>query len=140
MPARTRPTPGGAAPVAWAAHTATAVVGAGMVGIGGYGLLRGDSLGMVPHVFGIGPVLAGRELRSIYRPPDGSTEWFFRHVVFTGGAYTAMVTAALTVNATALPPIARWIGPTVVCVPIVGPTVVCYRRRFEKGTERDVAG
>lgn len=130
--ARKRPTPGEAATVDWVAHLGMVVTGVGMVALGGYDLATGDPLGTVLVVFGvIGLALSVRELRSIYRPPDRPRAWFYRHIVFVAGAYIATVTAAVTVNLETLPPVVRWVGPTVVGTPAILATVWRYRRRFE---------
>lgn len=128
-------TPGEAAAIDWAAHLTMVIFGVSMVLYGGYGVVTGEGLGTPLIVFGaIGTALAGREIRFIYRPPDGRREWFYRHIAFVGGAYIATVTAAVTVNLTMLPPMVRWVGPTVIGTPAILLTVVRYRRRFESGT------
>lgn len=139
--ARKRPTPGEAAAVDWAAHFLMVVFGVGMVGLGSYDLLTGDGLGSALVLFGsIGLALAVGEIRTIYRPSSDPRAWFFRHVAFVGGAYIATVTAAVTVNLTMLPPVVRWIGPTLVGTPLVFGTIVRYRRRFETGSQSSPVG
>lgn len=128
---RTRPTPGDAAPLDWAAHLTMGGVGVAMVALGGRGVLAGDQLGVALVVFGaIGLLLSGRELVAVYRPPEGPREWFYRHVVFMGGGYIATVTAAVTVNLTMLPPVVRWVGPTAIGTPAIVLVVLRYRRTF----------
>jgi uncharacterized membrane protein len=129
---RKRPEPGEAASVDWAGHLTMVGFGLGMVGLGGYDLLGGDSLGVALMTFGgIGLALAGREIRSVYRPSPEPREWFFKHIVFMGGGYIATVTAAVTVNLTMLPPLLRWVGPTLVGTPAILLTTIKYRRRFD---------
>lgn len=129
--ARKRPSPGEAAPLDWAAHLTMVGIGVAMVGLGGRILVGGDGLGAALVVFGaIGLVLAGREIRAVYRPPEGAREWFYRHIVFMGGGYIATVTAAVTVNLGTLPPLARWVGPTAVGTPAIVLAVRRYRRKF----------
>lgn len=138
---RNRGTSGSVAPTDRAAHRIMLAAGVGMVGLGGFDLFRGDGLGAALVVFGvIGFVLAGREIRSGSRSPDARSEWFVRHIVFMGGAYIATVTAAVTVNLTMLPPLARWTGPTVVGTPIIVLAVLRYRREFGRTTPRGVGG
>lgn len=131
--ARKRPTPGDAAAIDWVSHLTMVAFGVGMVTLGVYDLRAGETLGTALVVFGgIGLVLAVREIWNIYRPPDGTHEWFFRHVVFMGGAYIATVTAAVTVNLTMLPALVRWVGPTVLGTPAIVVAVFRYRRRFQR--------
>lgn len=138
---RKRPEPGVAAPVDWVAHIVMVAFGVAMVALGGSQLLAGDTLGSALVVFGgIGLALAARELWTIHRPPAEPRAWFYRHIPLMGGAYIATVTAALTVNLAMLPPIVRWVGPTVVGTPAILFTVVRYRRRFEKGHGYSAAG
>lgn len=139
--ARKRSTSDGAAPIDRAAHLVMVASGVGMVALGGVDVGRGERLGAALVVFGaIGLVLAGRELRAIYRPPDADRAWFSRHIVFMGGAYIATVTAAVTVNLSMLPPLVRWIGPTVVGTSAIALTVLRYRRELEGGAGRGVGG
>lgn len=78
---------------------------------------------------GIGGILAVRELSQFRRARSERTPWFERHIAFMGGGYIATVTATITVNVTMLPPLARWLGPTVVGVPLIIYAVMTYRRR-----------
>jgi len=133
---RKRPEPGVAAPVDWAANLAMIGFGLAMVGLGGADLLDGDGLGVALVVFGaIGLALAGSQVRSIYSPPEDPREWFSRHIVFMGAGYIATVTAAVTVNLVMLPPVLRWVGPTLVGTPLIAVAVARYERRFDSGAE-----
>lgn len=139
--ARKGPEPDGGEPVDWIAHLTMVGFGLAMVGLGGRDLLAGDELGSALVVFGgIGLVLAVREVHSVRRPADDPWEWFYRHIVFMGGAYIATVTAAVTVNLTMLPSVVRWVGPTVVGTPVLVLTVFRYRRRFENDAPGAVSG
>jgi len=128
---RKRPAPGEASPVDWAAHLTMVVFGLAMLVLGALDVRAGDGLGWALASFGgIGVALAGREIRSIRHPPADPMAWFFGHIVFMGAGYIATVTAAVTVNLTMVPPLARWLGPTVVGTPLIVVTTVRYRRRF----------
>lgn len=135
---RKRPTPEDARPVDVLGHGTMLLVGSGMVLGGTWNALTGPiGLEPVTVVFGvIGASLAGRELYELYRPPDEPRTWFFRHVAFMGGGYIATVTAAITVNLTVLPPVLRWLGPTIVGAPLIVYVSARYRSRFDAGTER----
>lgn len=101
--------------------------GAAMVGAGGLEVIE---LGPVLVVFGlIGIALAARELRTL-RKQRGGAPWIDRHIAYMGGGYIATVTAAVTVNLTMLPPLARWLGPTAVGVPLIVYAINRYRPVF----------
>jgi hypothetical protein len=134
---RKRPVPGEAATVDWAAHLVMVTFGVAMLGLGAVDILAGDGLGWALSSFGaIGLVLAVREIRSILAPDDDPRAWFFKHIVFMGAGYIATVTAAVTVNLTMVPPLARWLGPTLVGTPLILLTTTRYRRRFASATGR----
>jgi len=134
---RKRPTPGDAAPLDWAAHFAMVTVGLGMVLLGGADILAGDALGWALASFGgIGLLLAVSEIRSILAPAEDPRAWFFKHLGFMGAGFIATVTAAVTVNLTMLPPLLRWLGPTLVGTPLILLTTARYRRRFASATGR----
>jgi hypothetical protein len=134
---RKRPAPGEAEPLDWAAHLVMVAFGLAMLGLGAADVLAGDGLGWALASFGgIGLVLAVREVRSILDPDDDPQAWFFTHIVFMGAGYIATVTAAVTVNLTMLPPLVRWLGPTLVGTPLIVVTTVRYRRRFESRSAR----
>lgn len=122
-------------PTDYALHGGMVVLGGGMIGVGGYGTVTGIlDLGSVLAVFGvIGGVLAVRELRQLRSPPE-QTPWFERHIAFMGGGFIATVTATVTVNLTMLPPLVRWLGPTIVGVPLIFYAITRYRPRFGRST------
>ncbi|MDZ7688176.1 MAG: hypothetical protein U5J64_05530 [Halobacteriales archaeon] len=105
----------------YAVHGTMLTTGGVMVVVGGWGTVSG-TLGLAPvlAVFGfIGASLAVRELRQLRTSLSDRTPWFERHIAFMGGGYIATVTAAVTVNLTMIPPLARWLGPTAVGVPLI---------------------
>jgi len=116
----------------YALHSAMIVTGVGMIGVGGYGTITGAmDLGSVLAVFGmIGGALAVRELRQIRVSAPDRTPWFERHIAFMGGGYIATVTATVTVNLTMVPPLVRWLGPTLVGVPLIFYAITKYEPRF----------
>ena len=116
----------------YATHGTMLTAGGVMVAVGGWGAAAGThELAPVLVVFGfIGVALATRELRQIRLSRTGRTPWFERHIGLMGGAYIATVTAAVTVNLTFLPPLVRWLGPTVVGVPLIFYGVRKYRGVF----------
>ena len=131
-----RPKPGAAAPADWAANLTMFGFGLAMLGLGAADLLAGDILGTALIVFGaIGLALAGSQVRSIYRPPEDPREWISKHIVFMGGGYIATVTAAVTVNLVMLPPVLRWVGPTLIGTPLIAVAVTRHERRFDSEAE-----
>lgn len=116
----------------YALHGLMITVGIAMIGGGSYGTLTGVmELGYVLAVLGgIGGSLAVRELRQLRVSDTERTPWFERHIGFMGGGYIATITAAVTVNLTMLPPVLRWLGPTIVGVPMILYAVRKYRPRF----------
>lgn len=119
-------------------HGLMSVAGAGMVIAGGVDtLIRISGLGPVLIVFGgVGIGLAFRELRTIRKPIHEQIPWFRRHIGFMGGAYIATVTASITVNLTMLPPLARWLGPTLIGVPLIIAATRKYEPRLNPSSRR----
>lgn len=119
----------------YAGHGFMLVVGGGMLAMGGLGTATGaDPLAPALGVFGlIGASLAGSRLADLRRSGTGGTPWIRSHVGFMGGAYIATVTAAVTVNLTFLPALVRWLGPTVVGVPLIVLALRTYEPRFASG-------
>jgi hypothetical protein len=90
-------------------------------------------LGTVAIVFGLlGMVLAGRDLWRFLWPPANRHTWWFEHMTGMLGSYIATVTAFSVVNFTLLPPLVRWLWPTVVGVPAIVAWVLYYRIRFAR--------
>lgn len=115
-------------------HGAMLLGGAGMVVAGGWSTaFMAVELGPVIVVFGgTGVGLAIRELHTLSKPLPEQIPWFNRHIGFMGGAYIATVTAALTVNLSMLPPLARWLAPTLIGVPCIILVTRKYESRFTK--------
>lgn len=122
----------------YAVHGTMIVVGAAMVGFGGWGTITGRAeLAPVLVVFGlIGAGLAVRELDRLRGGTSGRSVWFERHVAFMGGGYIATVTAAVTVNLSMIPPLARWLGPTAIGVPLIFYAISRYRPVFGASPSR----
>lgn len=113
----------------WLAVGGMVVAGVGMIGWGTFHSLQG-SIGVSPAlaVFGtIGLALAGQQVRRFRSGTDEPRAWLTSHITFMGAAYIATVTAAATVNLVMLPPLARWLGPTVVGTPLIAIAVNRYQ-------------
>ena len=115
-------------------HGAMILGGSGTVVAGvWHSIFRPIDLAPVLVVFGgFGVGLAIRELHTFNKPISEQIPWVNRHIGFMGGAYIATVTAAITVNLSVLPPIVRWLTPTLVGVPCI----VVATRRFEARFDR----
>jgi len=115
-----------------AGHGTMLVAGAVMIAAGGWQTATG-SPGAWPAlaVFGaIGVGFALAVLGQFRKPVANRTPWITWHIGFMGGAYIATVTATVAVNLTMLPPLARWLGPTVVGVPLIVYAVGKYQPKF----------
>ena len=124
--------PDGGSPLDYAGHGGMILAGTGMVAWGGWGTVAGTvSLGPVLVVFGvIGGTLAVRELQGLRTSPSDPMAWFFGHLALMGGGYIATVTAAVTVNLTVLPPLARWLAPTAIGTPLLLYAARRYEAKF----------
>lgn len=124
----------------WLDWSVSGVTALGSVALFGYGvvqLLGGASFGMVALVFGAaGSVTAGQDLYRYVRPPKDKRAWWFLHMQGFLGAYIATVTAFSAVNLTFLPPVARWLWPTVVGSIGIALWTRYYRQRFARSAKR----
>lgn len=121
-----------ATPLDW---TATAIALAGALALIGYAAVPwgGVRPGLWPVALtfgGLGTWVALGELRAMRRPATEPRAWWFRHMGNMLGAYIATVSAFSVVSLDALPPLARWLWPTVIGVPLVNLWIRTWRRRF----------
>jgi len=102
-------------------HTAATLTVLACLALGGWGVARlagGDAFGAVLAVFGgLGLSVAGADLRAAFG--DGQENWLVDHLSRMLGGYIATVSAVSAVNLTMLPPVARWLWPTAVGVPLI---------------------
>ena len=121
-------------------HSASTLdwVGAGLMLLGGAGLIcygaflvRTSSFGTVAITFGsIGLLLAIMDARSFRRPSSDKRAWWFTHMRRMMAAYIATVTAFSAVNFQFLPPVVRWLWPSVVGTLGIFAWVRYYRKKF----------
>lgn len=119
-------------PVDYAGHGTMIVVGGVMVAAGGWQTVTGAP-GAWPALAVFGAIGAGfgvAVLGQFRSPPAERPAWITWHIGFMGGAYIATVTATVTVNLGMVPPLVRWLGPTVVGVPLIVSAVGRYQPRF----------
>jgi len=125
---------GGPDTLDWAATLVTIIASAGLVVLG---LVQPGPvwrrLGVVAIVFGaIGAVVAGRHAWYFVRPSTDRQAWWFDHMIGMLSSYIATVTAFSVVNFTFLPPVARWLWPTLVGTPLIVVWVAYYKGRFKR--------
>jgi hypothetical protein len=113
-------------------------VGAGLMLLGGAGLLcygaflvRTSSFGTVAITFGtVGLLLAISDVRAFRNPSSDKRAWWFTHMRRMMAAYIATVTAFSAVNFQFLPPVARWLWPSVAGTLGILTWVRYYQRKF----------
>ena len=126
--------PGGVGALDWTAALTTLVASTGLAVLG---LVQPSPvwqrLGVVAIVFGvIGAIVAGRHAWYFVRPSADPQAWWLDHMVGMLASYIATVTAFSVVNFTFLPPVARWLWPTLVGTPLVTIWVSYYKGRFKR--------
>lgn len=95
-------------------------------------LMLTSSFGTVAVVFGvIGLSFGVSDVRAFLQPPTDSKAWWYTHMRRMLSAYIATVTAFSVVNFRFLPPIARWLWPTVVGTVGIILWIGYYRKRFD---------
>lgn len=117
----------GAGTVDWIAVGLCGAASLGLVVLGTWRLLDGSTFAVVLLVFGgLGTVFVVGDVRTFRRETDPGA-WVGEHVVRMGAAYIATVSAVSAVNLTVLPPVVRWLWPTLVGVPVL----IYLQRRYE---------
>lgn len=115
----------------WGASLIAFLGSVGLILFGGWTLAAGHAFGVVALVFGgIGGGLAGRDLWHFWHPHDAPHAWFFTHLNRMLAAYVATVSAFSVVNFSFLPPVVRWLWPTVVGTVGIALWARHYRRKF----------
>jgi uncharacterized membrane protein len=116
------------APLDWGAVSLFGVASVGIVVLGVSLFASGNDFATVLLVFGgIGTAFAGSDLRGFRRESEAG-EWVGQHVLRMGAGYIATVSAFSAVNFVFLPPVVRWLWPTILGTPLF----VYLGRRYEK--------
>jgi uncharacterized membrane protein len=119
--------------VDWGAVGVFGVASLGIVGMGLRMYLDGGSFAPVLLVFGgIGTAMGVGDLRGFRRDAERG-EWIGQHVRRMGAGYIATVSAFSAVNFMFLPPVARWLWPTVLGTPLLIYFGRTYEAKFTAG-------
>lgn len=111
----------------WGAIAVFGVASLGILAMGGRLYLDGSGFAPVMLLFGgIGTLFAAKDVRG-FRLDPAPGEWVGAHVLRMGAAYIAALSAFSAVNFSFLPPVVRWLWPTVLLVPVF----VLLGRRYE---------
>jgi hypothetical protein len=113
-------------------------IGAGLMLLGGAGLLwygiflvRTSSFGTVAIAFGsISLLLAISDVRAFRQASSDKSAWWFTHMRRMLAAYIATVTAFSAVNFQFLPPVVRWLWPSVAGTLGIFAWSSYYRKKF----------
>ncbi len=127
---RKRPLDGqGATTLDWAVASLTLAASLYMIAQGSINLSTfGLRLNPVLILFGcLGVLAAGNDLYKFVRPSSNNNAWYFDHMSGMVASYIAAVSAFSVVNFTFLPPLVRWLWPTV-----IGGTLLTYFITREK--------
>jgi uncharacterized membrane protein len=119
--------------VDWVAVGLYGTASAGLVGMGAWFSARGADFGVVMGVFGgIGLVFSTVDVRQFRRGPEPG-DWVGQHVVRMGAGYIATVSAFSAVNFLFLPPVLRWLWPTLLGTPLLVYLARVYEAAFAPG-------
>ena len=95
-------------------------------------LYTDSTFGAVAIAFGtLGCAFSGRDLKQMIQPPQ-EKQWWFVHMGNMLGAYIATVTAFSAVNFDFLPPLVRWLWPTVIGGIGIFVWTSYYQRKFSR--------
>lgn len=84
-------------------------------------------------LFGVlGTLAAGNDLYKFVRPSRDNNAWYFDHMTGMVASYIAAVSAFSVVNFTFLPPLVRWLWPTVLGAPLLALWITKYKIKFNR--------
>lgn len=99
-----------------------------LMGVGSWWLVSGDLLGMAAVVFGL--ISAQYGWQDVRRATVRTRQQrIVAHVSAMGGAFIATVSAVSVVNLDMLPPLVRWLWPTILGTPLIVLGIRSYLRR-----------
>jgi hypothetical protein len=95
------------------------------------------TFGFIAIAFGVvGLRFSGSQLYRLYRPSGDKMHWWFAHMQGMMGSYVAAVSAFSAVNFYFLPPLVRWLWPTVIGSIGISLWVGYYKKKFRKLPEQ----
>ncbi len=119
--------------VDWVAVGLYGAASAGLVGMAAWFYVRGIDFATVLAVFGgIGVAFAAGDVRRFQGDPEPG-DWVGQHVVRMGAGYIAAVSAFSAVNFLVLPPVLRWLWPTLLGTPLLVYLARSYEAKFAPG-------
>lgn len=119
----------------WLVAGAALLAGLGLVVMGAMILYRGDNFGFVALALGGGSAFgAARDMLRFARPVADRQAWLINHLTKMLGAYIATVTAVSAVNFHFLPPVWRWLWPSIIITPLIFMWVRQYKMRAARKT------
>jgi len=105
----------GATTLDWTGLALMAIGSLGLIAWAAVELSRGATMGWVGVTFGLlGTSLAVRDVRDFWTPPEDGRAWLYKHMVGMLSAYIATVSAFSVVNFQFMPPLVRWLWPSVI--------------------------
>jgi len=81
----------------------------------------------------VGSLMAFFDLKRFRSPPKNPRAWFFTHMIRMLGGTIASVTAFLVNTGDMVPPLARWLAPTIIGTAAIILWVAYYKRKFSGG-------
>ena len=128
----------------WIAAFITLTTGIGLLYMGLFKMAT-FSFQFQPIMFAFGVICSGLAIGDISRfvmpfnPETDKQNWWFTHMGNMLGAYIAAITAFSAVNFSFLPPVVRWLWPTVIGAPMIVIWIRHYRKKFGNKPKADNA-
>jgi len=118
----------------WIAAFATLLGSAGLIALGIYPPRGGFMPAPIVSIaFGLlGSATAIADMRTFLHPPTDRNAWWYSHMGGMLGSYVATLSAFSAVNFQFLPPVVRWLWPSVIGIPAIFIWVGYYRRKFNR--------
>ncbi len=119
---------GSAQKIDWSVASAALLAGLGLIALGINGKMHGEDFGIVAILLGsIAALGAAKDMLRFSRPVVDKKAWLIIHLTKMLAAYIATVTAVSAVNFQFLPPVWRWLWPTI----IITPFIIMWTRKYK---------
>ncbi len=118
----------------WAVAIITGVFSLGLIGYAIYVYFFLEiSFGIVIGVFGVlGVNGVYTNLKKFKNPPKDKMDWLYNHISGMMGGYIATLSAFSATNFFFLPPIIRWLWPTIIGVPLMMYWIRKYKKKYNQ--------